>query len=164
MKLFKVLKTFIFLAIGILLFIFHDFLFARLSLTLGLSIIAFGLSTLAIVFLVKEKRIRNIIKTTINFGGGLYIIFFAKSLGSICIVWGVWSILREIAEMSDLRLNEFKKRPVLTIIDIIESLSMIALAALLIVRKTEFAASIHFYLLAFEFILEGLWVFVKNRK
>ena len=91
---------------------------------------------------------------TIQMSLGLIILLFLKDevssqdYQSICIIWAVWSILRESREIEEAVIKMCKRIPVF--LDLMESIVCIVFSILLIINPNEHHALIHIYLLSVE--------------
>lgn len=154
----QIIKAVVFCAAGALVLVFHDAIMendgALVGIIVGSTVILYGLVTTIRSFI--EKR----------FFGDDYLLFgalsqfmiaaalfaVANSIESVCIVWAVWSILRECREMSKAIFSLTHRRP--GVINILESVVIIVFSFFMIIEPGEHHASLHVYLLGVELILE----------
>ena len=114
----------------------------------------------------------NIIEIAI----GLTLIIFvetgelAVTYAVVCVGWAFWSILREareIAEVSEeLKKNKLILCRVVAIVNLIESLVVIAMSLTMIIEPGEHHAKVHLYLLAVELFTKVLFpilIYVAER-
>ncbi|MDE7301134.1 MAG: hypothetical protein K2N47_03095, partial [Clostridia bacterium] len=96
---------------------------------------------------------------------GLTLIIFVSHEESpypvVCVAWATWSILRETRELVEIT-EEFKERPtilgkVVSILSVLESLTVIAFSITMIIEPGEHHAMIHMYLLAVELATKVLF-------
>ena len=77
-----------------------------------------------------------------------------EDFGKCCVIWAVWSILREGTEVSEV-LEKYGDRTVV-VVDLVESLIVVALSALLVIDPEEHAHR-HVVLLGIELLLEAFF-------
>ena len=85
---------------------------------------------------------------------GITLISSTDDFEIICVVWGVWSIVREMIEIHEILSGEVKGIPALT--SGIESIVAITFSIMLIITPGEHHAHTHLYLLIAELMITGL--------
>ena len=96
---------------------------------------------------------------------GLVTLIAIRNYVAVCVMWGVWSILRESLEIYEITSGEIKGIP--AIISGIESAVAIVFSVLLIITPGEHHAKTHIYLLIVELIITSFIAVLKellNRK
>lgn len=78
----------------------------------------------------------------------------------VCVSWATWSILRETRELVEITL-EFKEKAT-GILNISESLTVIALSVTMIIEPTKHHAYIHLWLLVAELLTTALFPVLDN--
>ena len=154
----KLIKTVLYLIAGIGVLVFNESIMADEATHVGLLVGAVVLLyALDIIVLGIEKR------TLFEEEGGLFtaltnlllaIILFivTKDIISVCLVWAVWSILREGKELTECFIRLRHGRPAL--VSAIESVVVIIFSFTMILTPGEHHAHVHVILLGIELILE----------
>ena len=171
MRTLKMIKTIIFVLLGIFLLVCSKVALEYLPYTIGF------IMTLYAVFKIVGGIIKhNLFKDEHALFEGLILLLFAfvmmfmvkDNFVTVCIIWGTWSILREAAELTEDFERLMQKGPGL--LSIIESIIVIVLSVSMIAHPTEHHAHIHIYLLGIELLLEvilpqlyGVW-YMKHPK
>jgi|GEM_PF-1162582 len=154
MKIFRISKLICFVIGAALIFVFRDFFVDNLRWFIGGLIVLYGSLGIVGVILEKVKPIYEgngftffIVEMLI----GLTILIFVKEYSTVCIIWAVWSILRESVELKEIVSGEL--HPLLAAVSGIESIAVIVLSIMLIMEPGHHHAVIHTYLLCVELIL-----------
>lgn len=169
-KIYKIIKTVLFIVAGVLTLVFAKEFVANqgehINLYVGIVMAVYGLET-AIVMLLKKKVKEEPIKFLnglINILLAIVMIFlieenaFELRIGTT--IWCIWAIMREGEEIFEKVVIGFKKHPVISVINFIESVVVIIFSITLItVESSELLedALKHVYLLGVELILEVVW-------
>jgi hypothetical protein len=167
----------ILIAAGVLLFVFAKSLVYEgkgllLNGIVGSVIALYGVEDILYPIITnqaKKERIR-IMSGVINlFLAGIMIFLLENhpdELHVTCILWSVWSIMRESEEIFDKCFDHWKQHPVTSFINLAESIVVIVFSLLLIIAKDEeellehtFA---HVILLGVELIIEVIWEYVGD--
>lgn len=154
MKNWKIAKTILYITAGILLLVFNESIMSFVGLTVGSVAIVFGLDIT--VFSMINKKFFG--EDALFFGGvthfllGVIIFLVSADIKQVCLVWAIWSILREIAEMSK-AINEIRERKH-RFINLLESLIIIVFCFTMILNPNEEHAHFHVYILGIELLLE----------
>ena len=89
-----------------------------------------------------------------------------QELRTVCVLWSVWSIMRESEEIFEKCFDHWKKHPVTSLINLAESIVVIVFSLLLIVAKNHEELLEHTYahviLLGVELIIEVIWEYVGD--
>lgn len=174
-KIYKIIKTALFVVAGTLIFIFaHDFVAdegANINLYVGIVMAFYGLESV-IIMLVKKKVKKESIKllnALINILLAVIMIFLIEGNGFevriACTIWCIWSITREGEEIFEKVVEGIKKHPITSVINFVESIVVIIFSiGLLTVEPHELVegALKHVYLLGVEIILEVAWPFLAK--
>ena len=83
---------------------------------------------------------------------GVLLILTSPDIVKVCIIWGIWSIIRESREMSEAIKRILNKRP--GIINVAESIVVIFMSASMVLEPGLHHATVHMFLLGIELILE----------
>ena len=165
MKSVHVIKLIVFCLAGALVIIFHDAIMkndgALVGIIVGSAVLLYGID-----MTVNGILLRRLFGENFLFFGALSQFLIAAalfsvtgSIESVCIVWAVWSILREGKEMSESIHRLFQKKPGL--LNIAESVVVIVFSFTMIIEPGEHHASFHVYLLGIELILEVAFMCVN---
>lgn len=128
-----------------------------------------------ILTVVKNKKhysIHSLYWNIIEIVIGLTLIVFVETgdievtYAVVCVGWAIWSILRETRELIEAT-EELKKTKliickIVAIVNLIESLTVIALSLTMIIEPGEHHAKIHLYLLAVELFTKVLFPIINH--
>ena len=159
MKNYKLFKLITYIIGGLLVIIFNNELLGYANFLLGSVVTIMSINSL--IAILKEKDIKensfNIAKEVLLINLGIITLFLYKEtyLISVCVIWAIWSIIREEWEVIE-ALHTFKSK-VIIILNIIESLALFIVAVLLIFNPNEHHLHIHIILLGIELVLEVLF-------
>ena len=170
MKLYKYIKLVLFVAFSALIIVFADSLLDNLHYFIPALMMAFGLEDVLITVFEKKKEcfkefpfLYGLLEMLI----GVIAIIFVRDFENICIIWAIWSMIRELLELYEIFNGEIKGA--MAIISFIESLVVMVFSILLIITPTEHHAKTHIYLLiaeliitAFSPVFESLFIFPKK--
>ncbi len=150
-KYLKWTKTALYILAGILIFIFYkSVMSAGLAFLVGGVILAYALEEMA--FRIIRRQYAELAESVIQFVLAVLMFLSYDDLTKICVIWGVWAIIREGREMIEALVNIRKN--ILASVDIIESIVVIVLSAMMILNPTHHHATVHLILLGIELILE----------
>lgn len=83
----------------------------------------------------------------------------------VCVSWAIWSILRETRELveatEELKHSKIIPCKIVAIVNLLESLTVIALSLTMIIEPGEHHAKIHLYLLAVELFTKVLFPIIN---
>lgn len=160
MKVYKIIRTGVFLALAAVALIFLHTFVENLHYFIGSLMVFYGVEE--IIFTVFHERkhfsIKSLYWNVVEILIGLTLIIFVSHEESpypvVCVAWATWSILRETRELVEIT-EEFKKKPtvlskVVAIVSVLESLIVIGFSITMIIEPGEHHAMIHMYLLAVE--------------
>ncbi len=174
MKIYRLIKMVVLIAAGILLFVFGKPLMnndgALLNGVVGAVIAFYGIEGITIPIItkkIKQERIRLMAGVT-NVLIAVIMIFFLEGndqeLRIVCVLWSLWSIMRESEEIFEKSFDHIKKHPITSTINFVESVVVIVFSILLITAKTQEELLEHAYahvvLLGIELIIEVLWEYI----
>ena len=164
MKTFRLSRLIAFVICAILLVVFNEFFLHNLRWFIGGLIVVYGsLGVLGLV-LAKKKPIyegQGFLFYAVEILLGLTTLFFIEEYATVCVIWAVWSILRESVELEEIVEREL--HPAMAIVSGLESVAVIVLSVMLMIEPGEHHAMIHSYLLVAELILSGLIPVLNHR-
>ena len=154
MKAFRIARLICFVVGAALILIFREFFVQNLRWFIGGLIVLYG--TLGITALVLEKVKplydgHGFLFYTVEILIGLTLLIFIEEYATVCVVWAVWSILRESIELREIVTREL--RPVLAVVSGVESVAVIVLSIMLMMEPNMSHAMIHTYFLCIELVL-----------
>lgn len=161
MKPWLAVKTAIYALAGILVLIFNNQLMGYVGYLVGSTVMLFGVN-IVIISLLEKKYFGN---ESIFFGAimhfiiGAILFIVAGDIVKICVVWAVWSILREEKELTQAVSRLMQKKPGL--INAAESVLIMVFSLIMVVNPSERHAHFHVYLLGIELILEVMFPFAN---
>lgn len=166
MKIYNLVKTIVFIILGILIFVFKNAICSEeniynINFLVGALISFYGLEGL--IMFVFDKKKSNVLRflnssTYLILGVVLFLLSNEPEtkLAITCVCWSVWSIMREGEEIFE-KVYEEKKYPLIAIINLLESIAVIVLSVLLMLNPGEHHVPPHVVLLGIELILEVTW-------
>lgn len=175
MKIHRLVKMCLLITAGILLFVFsHKLVYDQEGILLngivGVVIAFYGIEGILYPILTKQVKKERIMLMSgiINlFVAGIMIFLLENhpdELHVTCILWSLWSIMRESEEIFEKCFDHWKKHPITSLINLVESIVVIVFSILLIIARDQeellehtFA---HVVLLGVELIIEVLWEYV----
>ena len=146
----RITKATLYIAVAILILIFHEKIMPSVAFLVGGVILAYALEEL--IFLIAEKKFADMAESIIQIVLAVLLFLAHDDIVKVCVIWGVWSVIREGREMAH-ALPRIRKH-LLASVDIVESIVVIVLSATMILEPGEHHAHIHVILLAIELILE----------
>ena len=177
MKVHRLIKMVILIAAGVLLFVFakplvYDGEGKLLNGIVGSVIALYGVEGILYPILTKQVKKERIMLMSgvINIILAVIMIFLLENhpqeLRTVCVLWSVWSIMRESEEIFEKCFDHWKKHPVTSLINLAESIVVIVFSLLLIVAKNHEELLEHTYahviLLGVELIIEVIWEYVGD--
>lgn len=157
MKIARLIRFLIYLAGAVLLAIFHRYTVHHIKYIVPVVMLLYGLEAIVTSIFINK----NAFYSQQEFYWGITEIVLATlimaAIGDfvvICVIWAVWSILRETDEIK-VAVIEFKKYTITSIISTLESLANMALSIFLIISPTTAHATTHLYLLIVELVIAG---------
>jgi len=170
LKVYKIIKTCIFVIAAILLFVFAEKIMenngALINGVVGTVIAYYGVEGIIVPLITrKDDQIPRIHSGLINLLIAVIMILLLENniseIRVVCSLWGLWSIIREGDEIFEESVPKFKKAPVTAILDILESIIVIYFSIALVCAKDLESllhhAHVHIILLGIELLLEITW-------
>ena len=164
MKTFRLSRLICFSIGAILLLVFNEFFLQNLRWFIGGLITLYGSLGIFSLVLLKEKPIyeaNGFLFYAVEILLGLTTLCFIREYSTVCIIWAVWSILRESIELEEIVCR--KLHPALAVVSGIESVATIVLSILLMIEPGEQHALIHSYLLCVELVLTSVIPVINRR-
>ena len=172
-KIYKLTKLILFVLMGIAILVLHNKIIENYLILNGLvgGIIAiYGLEGIFLPVFTKKVKAEKIEM----FGGGVNILIAIimiflleghdEELRIVCVLWSLWSIMREGEEIFDKGFIGIKNHPITSAVNIAESIVVIVFSVELIIAHNEHElihhAHAHVILLGIELIIEVIWVYV----
>ena len=173
-KIYKLTKLIAFVVAGIAILILNKAIMkndgAILNGLVGAIIAVYGLEGIILPIATKKIKAEKIemLNGGVNLLIAIIMIFLLEGhpyeLRTVCILWSLWSIMREGVEIFDNGFVGIKNHPITSAINIAESIVVIVFSIELIVAKgadeLEHHAHAHVILLGIELIIEVIWVYV----
>lgn len=168
MKIYHYFKLVVFIAFAVLVFVLREELLMNLQYLVGSLMLLYGLENVILISIKERFQARKSIWFIFGYSEvllGLVTLIAIRNYVAVCVMWGVWSILRESLEIYEITSGEIKGIPAL--ISGIESAVAIVFSVLLIITPGEHHAKTHIYLLIVELIITSFIPVLKeliNRK
>ena len=163
MKTFRLSRLICFVVGAILLLVFNEFFLHNLRWFIGGLIVTYGMFGILALTLAKVKPIyegQGFLFFSVEILLGLITLCFIKEYATVCIIWAVWSIIRESIELEEIVAREL--HPVLAVVSGLESVAVVVLSVMLMMEPGEHHAMIHSYLLVVELIFAGVIPIVNH--
>lgn len=154
MKIWRIIKTVLYSVAGLLILVFNEPIMPAVGTLVGSVVIFYGID-ITILSILKGRFFGE---NSLFFGGlvqllmGVIIIIVRGDIVKVCLVWAVWSILREGKELSESLHAILAKRR--GFINFAESVTIIVFSFMMIMEPTEHHAHFHVIILGIELILE----------
>ena len=164
MKTFRLSRLICFVVCAVLLLVFNEFFLHNLRWFIGGLIVLYGSLGILALLLAKVKPIyegQGFLFFAVEILLGLVTLCFIKDYATVCVIWAVWSIIRESVELEEIVAREL--HPVLAVISGLESVAVVVLSVMLLMEPGEHHAMIHSYLLVVELILASLIPIINHR-
>ncbi|HBF86354.1 MAG TPA: hypothetical protein DDW54_01595 [Clostridiales bacterium] len=152
MKIYKITKAVLYIAAAIAIFILHETVMPYVGYLVGGVIFAYSVEEL-IIAAVKRELIGKggeLFPVISQILIGVLLILSSEYIERVCVIWGVWSILREAKELTHAITCLTQKRPGL--LNAAESVTIIVMSSLMVLTPTEHHAHMHVILLGIELI------------
>jgi len=176
MIIYKTIKFVIFVACATLIFVFNHQIMAHegalLNGIVGASMAYYGLEGILIPVITKKfkKEHMKVFAGAINVLLAIIVIFLlegnSQELRIVCVLWSLWSIMREGEEIFEKALYRIKRHPITSIINLAESIVVIVFSIELIIAHDDAAlehhAHVHLILLGIELMLEVIWEHIDH--
>ena len=175
-KVYQPVKFTLFLLMGILVLVFNKSIMnndgAILNGIVGTVIAIYGVEGIVLPILTQQVKKCKIqmLNGCINILIAIVMIFLLEGnsdeLRIVCVLWSIWSIMREGEEILDKGFSGIKMHPVVSSINFAESIVVIVFSIMLISAKDYHElihhAHAHVVLLGIELIIEVLWVYLAE--
>lgn len=175
-KFYKLAKLILFVIMGILVLVFNKTIMsnegALINGIVGAVIAVYGLEGVILPLVRKQWKEKQvaILNGAINILIAVVMIFLLENhpheLRIVCVIWSIWSIMREAEEIVEKGFEGIKEHPITSIINFAESVVVIVFSVMLICAKNahelEHHAHAHVILLGIELIIEVIWVYVAD--
>ena len=157
MKIYNFIKLIIFIAFSVLLVVFRNELVQDLHYFIGALVFTYGLESNVVLAVVAKKNCIRSIKFSFSLFEmvvGLTIFFAVRNFTHVCVMWAVWSMLRQSLDIHEVLKGEVKG--VVAVIFIIQSVVSVVFSIMLILNPTHHHAVTHIYLLIAELLVISL--------
>ena len=149
-----IVKQCVFVVLAVLVFVFRELHIQYLRFFVGGLMLFYGLEEQLFEIIYSREKIFHQGKMYLGLSEiilGIVTLAVPINYDSVCIIWAVWSILRESYEIKEIfaDLNFLVPK----ILSGVESIAVIVFSILLIIEPAEHHAMIHLYLLLVELIL-----------
>ena len=173
-KTYKIVKFALFVVLGVLVLVFNKAIMSNdgaiLNGLVGAIIAIYGLEGVFLPIFTKKIKAEKIemLNGGVNILIAIIMIFLLEGhpyeLRTVCILWSLWSIMREGVEIFDKGFIGIRNHPVTSAINFAESIIVIVFSIMLICAKDEHElmhhAHAHVILLGIELIIEVIWVYL----
>ena len=149
-----IVKQCVFIVLAILVFVFRAIHIQYLRFFVGGLMFFYGLEEQLFEIIYSRKNLFHQGKMYLGLSEiilGIVTLAVQIDYDSVCIIWDVWSILRESYEIKEIFADLQFLVP--RILSGVESIAVIVFSILLIIEPAEHHAMIHLYLLLVELIL-----------
>lgn len=175
MKIYGIIRTVIYWALTALVIAFVANLaeIEALRYFIGSLMIFYGVEEIAFTAVKNKKHysFHSLYWNLIEIAIGITLIVFIETgeidvtYAVVCVSWAIWSILRESRELvettEELRDNKIIACKIVAIVNMLESLTAIALSLTMLIEPGEHHAKIHLYLLAVELFTKVLFPIIN---
>ena len=164
MKTFRLSRLICFVVCAVLLLVFNELFLHNLRWFIGGLIVLYGSLGVLALLLAKVKPIyegQGFLFFSVEILLGLITLCFIKEYATVCVIWAVWSIIRESIELEEIVAREL--HPVPAIVSGLESVAVVVLSVMLMIEPGEHHAMIHSYLLVVDLILASLIPIINHR-
>lgn len=161
MKKWQFSKAILYLVAAVLIFIFNKSITRYAGIVVGTVVSIYAFEEL--IFAAARKQFFS--DTFHLFDGIAQILISAllfivsTDIMKVCLVWGVWSILRESKELAEAVKSIIMKK--IGFINVAESVAVIILSFVMILEPSETHANLHVILLGVELITVVLFYFME---
>lgn len=175
MKIYGIIRTVIYWALTALVIAFVPTLaeIEVLRYFIGGLMIFYGVEEIILTVFKNKKHysINSLYWNIFEIAIGLTLIVFVETdetdvtYAIVCVCWAIWSILRETRELveatEELKENKIIACKLVAIVNLLESLTIIALSLTMVIEPGEHHAKIHLYLLAVELFTKVLFPIIN---
>ena len=174
-RFYKLAKLIIFATMGVLVLVFNKAIMsnegALINGVVGAIIAIYGLEGLILPLVRKQWKEKQVVilNCAINILIAVMIFLLENhphEFRVVCIIWSIWSIMREGEEIVEKGFGGIKEHPITSIVNFAESIVVIVFSVMLICAKDfyelEHHAHAHVILLGIELIIEVVWVYIAD--
>ena len=147
-KFLKLTKTILYLSAGILIFIFFRSILPYVAYVVGGAMLLYALEEL--IFQIVKREYAKLADPLIQIALAVLLFFSNDDIVKVCVIWGVWTLLREGHEITVVLMEIKTKR--LAFLDILESIVEIVFSILMILTPGGHHATVHLILLGVELV------------
>ena len=176
MKIYGPIRTALYWALTVLVIVFaHEVAEIEiLRYAIGGLMMLYGVEEIVLTVFKNKKHysIHTLYWNIIEIVIGLTLVVFVETgdievtYAVVCVAWAIWSILRETRELvevaEELKHNKLVACRVVAIVNLVESLTVIALSLTMLIEPGEHHALIHLYLLAVELFTKALFPIINH--
>ena len=154
---YQLIKTIVFIILGIFIFIYSNTLSYNAYLLVGCLMLMYGIEDLIVRAVVKDFLIPKFANDFLIILLGIVALFLGgdEHFKSLCIIWATWGILREEWEIEEIVKHLSNK--IIAIISFAESIVVIVISVFFIFEPTLHHVHLHVVILGIELILEVLF-------
>ena len=162
MKPFGIIKSILYFLGGVLVLVLNGLIMERayVGVVVGLVVLSYAVDSLIFGIISKNLLTRVFIYTMITHVLLAVVLFIVvNNLTTVCLVWAVWTILREGNEIAESIHRIMKGKA--GFINITESVVVIVFAFMMILEPTEHHAHVHIIILGIELLLEAVFPYLN---
>ncbi len=149
-KALKITKAALYITVGILIFFLYETIMPYVAFLVGGVVLLYALEELG--FQIARRQFADLAGSLIQIILAVLLFLSHSEIEKVCVIWGVWSIIREGRELSH-ALSHIKKSAVAAL-NVLESIVVTVLSVMLVLTPGEHHAKIHLIILGVELILE----------
>lgn len=175
-KAYKLTKFIVYVVLGILVLMFNQTIMSNegaiINGVVGSVIALYGIEGIILPIATKQVKKERIemLNGGVNLLIAIIMIFLlegnAAELRIVCVMWSLWSIMREGEEIVEKGFVGIKKHPIVSAINFAESIVVIIFSIMLICAKNPEEllehAHVHVILLGIELIIEVMWIYAAE--
>ncbi|MCM1440320.1 MAG: hypothetical protein NC131_14120 [Roseburia sp.] len=175
MKIYGAVRTVLYWALTVLVIVFVSAIaeIEVLRYFIGGLMIFYGVEEIIYTVFKNSKHysIKSLYWNVVEIVIGITLIVFVETgevnvtYAVVCVGWAIWSILRETRELveatEELKENKLIPCKIVAIVNLLESLTVIALSLTMLIEPGEHHAKIHLYLLAVELFTKVLFPIIN---
>lgn len=176
MKIYSAIRTAVYWVLTVLVIVFISTLaeIEVLRYFIGGLMIFYGVEELILTVFKSKKHysLHSVYWNVVEIIIGLTLIVFVETgdievtYAVVCVCWAIWSILRETRELveatEELKDNKLMLCKIVASVNIIESVTIIALSLTMLIEPGEHHAKVHLYLLAVELFTKVLFPIINH--
>lgn len=161
MKQWQIIKAILYLVLATFIFIFQGEIMPWVGILVGGIVCLYAAEDLIVLICKKLffQDSNHLFDDLAQLFIAIILFLVSSDIIKVCLVWGVWSILRECKDMAE-AIDKFSKNR-LQIINVIESVTIIVLSFLMILEPNEEHAGFHVILLGIELVVVVMFCFLE---